>query len=237
VVPPTPGFEYGWPSGGTTESDVAFQFLFDESNTQIVDEIASITCAESGTPTYSQSVSGLYSSLSPGIQYTEAEYHEKNTPTTEADLDTTNGNVIEAWVKTDVDQNTGHTIIATKTNAAGEGWDFAVAEVASSNQYRFWAEASDTTAIVMTWTGGEAIKTADTTPSKVRLVLDWASSNEAELFINNLSQSTVSIGTLAGKTIGAQRVRIGRRGDNVRGLAGKLYEMRKSNNIVNDSGG
>jgi len=65
-------FDYGWPAGGTSEPNVAAQWTFDEGSGSIVDEVAALSLAQNGSPTYSQSASGPWSKLSPGIKFVRA---------------------------------------------------------------------------------------------------------------------------------------------------------------------
>jgi hypothetical protein len=69
------GYHYGWPSGGTSEPNVVAQWLFDEASGNIVDEVSGVALIPTGSPTYSQTITGDFASLSPGIRGYGAPTH------------------------------------------------------------------------------------------------------------------------------------------------------------------
>lgn len=79
-TPPVP-YDYGWPSGGTSESGVTAQWIFDEASGNIVDEVGGVTLVPAGTITYNVIVTDTWANLSPGCTIAAASRFNKNTDT------------------------------------------------------------------------------------------------------------------------------------------------------------
>lgn len=93
-------FEEGYPGGsGPTESNVAAQWLFDESSGSIVDEVSGVTLAANGSPQYGITKTGKFSHLNPWIRFDGSSYFYKDSATSELDLGT-NDAVFEFWFAT-----------------------------------------------------------------------------------------------------------------------------------------
>ena len=223
------GYHYGWPAGGTSEPNVVAQWIFDEASGNIVDEVTGITLAAVGSPTFTQTVTGLYAGISPGIAYPASTQHSNATP----DASTYPGTgdfTIEWWAST-----------TTATNGYTFAWIAAVGAKGVYNNTNFLTgvaaiavRSTDSTVVAknFTMTAGYA----DGNPHKFRLVCTRAAN--MELFQDGVSLGTQALTTLIGKTIEFEGMTLGGfTGSPTFEMDGTLYEWRLSLNATNNSGG
>lgn len=222
-------YNYGWPSGGTTESDVSLQFLFDESSGNLTDEVASVVATANGTLTYSQSVTGTFAGLSPGIALGSSGYFSKSTTTDEVKFGTGDG-TIEVTFSTTA---TGTQYIAASYESTyTRGWYFYVRE--SDGVMGVALVADDGTQSASNFNTG-ITDFADGEPHKLRLVVDR--SGNKELFFDEVSVGSSTVSTLSGKNVPAESFAMGSLygASKVVGLVGNFYEFRFSKNATNNS--
>jgi len=221
------GYEYGWPSGGTLESDVVAQWLFDEAAGNIVDEVVPTTLtAAGGAATYSQTLSGLYAGISPGIDFNNVAYFEKAGADANHDIGT-NDFTFEAWFRRD----DAARYAVMDTLGGGNGWDVEFLNSNSGEDVFLFLDPATQQSITIRMTS--AFNDGD--PHKARWVGDR--SGNAELFIDGVSQGTGDISGSDGEAITCGNLTVGARVGGLRPFNGVLYELRHSNNATNNSGG
>ena len=224
------GYSYGWPSGGTSESDVAAQWIFDEASGNITDEVNSIVLtARYGPMTYEVAATGAYAGLSPGISFpgnpTYGDF--KNTSPVAAVAVGTNDFVLETWIEIDTHVDSAR-LYKDMGNSGTTGIDFYWS---GSTQFTYQLKADDTTTVYGTFTIPN--NAGDSTPHKWRLAADR--SGNMEMFVDGTSMGTIDISGVDGKTISSYAPQIG---DDGFSLKSTLYELRLTiGNATNNSGG
>jgi hypothetical protein len=223
-------YAYGWPSGGSSESDVAAQWLFDEAAGDIVDEVASITCADAGTPTYSVLFAGsLFSALSPGITGGVGDSFSKAGAESALHMSTSDG--VTEFVA----------ILSSTPNGNDHIYDFRSGGKGSrmfyeSGNTRMWFVFVSEDATTVSGSISTVADLADDLPHKHRAVLDR--SGNIEYFVDGVSQGTLDMSTLDGKNIQCNAMVI--MSNDVKNLpwTGTAAELRFTiGNITNNSGG
>ncbi len=223
-------YDYGWPSGGTSESDVAAQFLFDEASGSIEDEVSGITCTVEGTPSFSEAAAGY--GFTPGVEYTTNDGHNKTSA--EATMVIGTGDAtIEYWFKA---KAAGVGVAYVFENyVAGTGGVYVYYKTnVSANQFMIKIVADDATTVTM----NNLFKTDinDDAWHKHRIVIDR--SGNLDFLLDGVSQKTASLATLVGKTIPCPKVIFGNSSAMTTNDAnGALAEWRLSLNATNNSGG
>jgi len=225
------GYTYGWPSGGTAESDVTAQWLFDEASGNIVAEVGSITLTQVGTPVYEVAATGAFAGVPPGIECTAGDGFTKAGQETALDPGTGNF-VIEMWWSGKTGSNTTGFIFDTRAAAAdNRGWTVYTQGHVSGN-LTFLGRTTDNTQIFNSINTG--VNFADDVPRKIRYVGNRAGS--LELFIDGTSYGTQSLATWSGKAVETHNAAAGCRLDGAVPMLGTLFEFRFSKNATNNSG-
>lgn len=233
-------YSYGSPTGAppcqTTELNVAAQWLFDEGSGNIVDEVGGVSLAASGIPTYSETASGDFSCLSPGISYNDFIEHRKLTATASLDIGTSDF-VIEEVFK-----------------YAGGAYDFArylwslmgqasataigcVGFRSSSTGFRCIFVADDTTTVDTTFTISATAYDDATTFHKARLKGDR--NGNWEFLLDGVSGGTAAMSAADGKAQTNAGIRLpGQFNGGGNSLNGTVLEYRLTvGNNTNNSGG
>lgn len=188
--------------GGDPAKNVKADFLFDESGSPIVDEINSISCAEAGNPTYSQSIGAPYASMTPGIAYdSTADSHNILTPQSVLDIGGTDHIVIE-W---GVVKTTGANPDYHWSFLAGSGnEDYGILAFASSTTVlRIFLKSEDGTSLSNDFT----VTAASSTPRLYQLYIERG--GNMELFEDGVSKGTASVTTLDSKIFTNEGLRLG----------------------------
>lgn len=89
-------YEYGWPAGGSSESGVTAQWLFDEASGSIVDEVSGLTLPAFGSITYQVAHDPPWTNLSPGVTMASGTRFYKNSDT--AALSPGTNAIVVEWV-------------------------------------------------------------------------------------------------------------------------------------------
>ena len=228
-----PAYDYGWPSGGTSEPNVAAQWLFDEGSGNIVDEVSGITLVAQGTPDYSQAITGSFAGLSPGIGLTATtERFVKGSA--EASLNLTGAFVIEAVVDHQTPADTNSYLFSTWDGVATDQQGVGILYNAVAKVLTLFMK-SETNVIVNSGFAG-AVDLNDG-PHKLRIAGTLGVS--AECFVDGVSKSSVSLATLSGETVAAHDVTAGGYAFSTNNTwGGDIYELRITvGNATNNSGG
>lgn len=222
---------YGYPAytGAGTQPNVDVQWIFDEGSGAIVDEVASVSLAVTGSPTFGVTASSPYSNLSPGITYSAGAYHKKNSATTQMDF--TNQHTVEAWFKSSVTTGTA-VFFDTEDNAFVDGAYCAWQKGTNNLQVRF--KATDTTTVTANITM-TATTYANGDLHKIRITINF--SGLLTVLVNGSSLGTADLSSLSGKTVDCATFTIGAFADGSSTFDGTFFEFRKSNNLTNNSGG
>ena len=224
-------YEYGWPSGGSAESDVWEQYLFDEGSGNLTGEANSLVLTAFGANiTYNVSASGAFSNLSPGIAYGVTSVHYSNNITPAINVGVSDF-TIEYWYK--------NTSVSDETYAFDMYNIGGTAAAAITVLHRNLSGRLDVT-IKDTDAAGSIMQFS--TPSsmndgnmhKIRIVADR--SGNCEVFYDGSSLGTSSI-AVASASIDANYMRMGGEGGAGLNFIGSLHEWRISGNITNNSGG
>ena len=185
------------------DSNVAVQWLFDESSGDIVDEVAGVTLADQGTMTYSvSSGTGLFANLGPGITTASGgNMFLKASDTNELDIGTGDF-TIEWWFKTT--QSTGTPML----------WEHDDEGAIRG----YYAQMDATTGVITTaWTGGGAGVNRSYTFTagwndgglhKLRLVGDRTAETLTAYF-DGVSLGSGDISAISGKSIQAGQASFG----------------------------
>lgn len=230
------GYQYGWPSGGTSESNVTFQLLFDESSGNITDEVGSVVLTAGGTNVYNQAVTGDYEDLSPGIlQDSSGDYFLKNTATSALSLGTGDA-TIEMWYKNNGTLGNAY-LLNAYNGTTTRGWA-VVFDSVGGGRLQWFAYADDGTAVFGNNGSGGAVELATGGPHKIRIVIN-RTTNLVTYYINgNQAGVTTNIAALSGKTISGHAAGVGAIvGATTVYIRGTIYEARFSQNATNNSGG
>ena len=229
------GYQYGWPSGGTSEPNVAAQWLFDEASGNIVDEVANITCTPTGTPNYNVDCSAYSTLMTPGVSLDALnEYWSKGA---DANLDFDLDDAVIEFVGS---------VSSTGTPALLYPFDFSVAADAlkgyacyfypafSQVVFRLVSEAPSMSSLIFTVVSSVYV---DDKFHKYRLAIDR--SGNAELFIDGTSYGSASVTATNGENIKCKAVKIlTREATGSYYWKGSMTELRITiGNATNNSGG
>lgn len=224
-------YHYGYPAYGAFEPNVVLQYLFDEASGNIVDEVAGITLIPDTSPTYNVTASAPFAGLSPGITYarTGTVRHKKN-PSTDIVIGTSDF-TIEIWFKTTA-SGTGSNYIFYHYDGVGGGVSGFFNT--TTNAWRWSVMADDLTTV----SSNIALPAGynDGNIHKIRAV--FTRSGNSVSYMDGVSFGTVSIASLAGKTISLTAlVFSGQVSASSLGFLGTLFEFRLSLNASNNSSG
>lgn len=188
-------YHEGYPAFGSSQPNVAMQFLFDEASGDVVDEVAALTCTAHGTPTYSQVFSGNFAGLTPGILFGDGKAFVN--AASGVALGTADG-VWECWYKATALANgrawyTSYSDFNTDTKGMQVYY-------ATGNKIAVWLKASDNTLVTSAITVTNPADLADGNVYKIRITITRAS--VCEVFVNGVSAGSFDIASgLSGKTI------------------------------------
>jgi len=234
-------YSYGWPSGGSSESDVVFQVLYNETSSPVVDVVQSFNIPCEGTPTFEQAATGPWAGLSPGIDFYSGRARDyTNTP--DADWAIGTSDFTFEWVmKLDSraplgapypiigfmkhDDARGIGVLAYRRNpsACYIRCSIITEDSTSVHANHFVDTLSDV------WVDGEIHK------------YRWTGDRDgsSELFVDGVTQGTTAVlAALDGKTIPVKAVQAAAdSGGGQPTFPGVLYESRVSKNLTNNSGG
>ena len=231
----TLAYDYGWPSGGTSEPNVAAQWLLDEASGNIVDEVANITCTPTGTPNYNVDCSAYSTLMTPGVSLDAInEYWSKGA---DANLDFDLDDAVIEFVGS---------VSSTGTPTLLYPFDFSVAADAAKGYmcyfypalsqvvFRLISEAPSTSSLIFTVVSSVYV---DDKFHKYRLAIDR--SGNAELFIDGTSYGSASVTATNGENIKCKAVKIlTREATGSYYWKGSMTEFRITiGNATNNSGG
>lgn len=228
VISPKGGekpYEYGWPSGGTSESGVVAQWICDEAAGNIVDETAGTTLVVTGAPTYSVSdLSGLWVGLNPGITYDGTCYHLG--AATAGMAVGTDDFVVECVAK--YAGGATRPPFSDAQNPTEKGWSIQ------------WNSATEFRLAIGTDAGAFATVTRtvpDTTGQAVKIRVTADRSGNGEVFIDGVSYGSSTLATVAG-AVSSYGPMIGGNRAGATKFNGTVYEARLSvGTLTNNSGG
>ena len=230
-------YSYGWPSGGTSEPNVAAQWLFDESAGDIVDEVSGVTAVPFGTNTYNQAASGSWAGLSPGILVSGGASNGFEKAAGDASLNIGIGDFTIEYVFSSTYNTNTQNVFDWRDNGPNYR-GIAILHTHSANQIGLTIKDELDNVNNGSWTVvGIDLDSGDV--RKVRITGERGSN--AELFVNigagDVSQGVVAI-TGAPGAFNCNKLVIGNRTDkpNNAVFGGTLYEYRVSHNSTNNSG-
>lgn len=250
-VPSVKGiYFYGYPHYGTSESNVAAQWIFDESSGAAVDKVSSISLTAGGSngPAYNVIQTGDFASLSPGCQFEARStaqssgyaYFAKGSA--ESTMNPGTGDfTLEMWLVCDdlgddADQENVQYIFSTqKSGASPVQGMYVYIDLNSATKFIVInLTADDSTTLSKTFIVTGALD-GDDLMHKLRFVADR--DGNLELFLDGTSEGTQALTTLDGKTIDGNDVIIGASLSLSESTHGSIYETRFSLNATNNSGG
>lgn len=211
----------GSPGGDT---NVAAWWKMDEASGDIVDEITSITLANTDAPTYGVSIGAPFAAFSPGITITTAGDTFKLVDTPAGLSIGTNDFTVE-WLEKSVAVG-ARGVFDTSNDGAGGGMEIYWGSGTVLNIDCYQAAGNS---FLSAWTVSSVL---DGAIRAFRATFDR--SGNSELFINNVSQGTVDISAGVAKTVGVTRVVMGGVGTGVVPLKGTISNWRLSLNLTNN---
>lgn len=235
------GYEYGWPSGGTEEPNVAAQWILDEASGNIVDEVNSISLGlfQSGTQTttYEVPATGDWALLSPGIKSegTSGGFMCFRAAANSAvDLGTSDF-VAETVMQLDTQTGIAAVYQDATTAAGSPGWYWNYRATSDSNcEIFFRADSLSFVGGVKTYTG--ASLPIDSEFHKFRLTGDR--DGNCVVYIDGVEALSFDISSLNGETISSRRISLMGRFNTANPLRGTMLEFRLTiGNATNNSKG
>jgi hypothetical protein len=210
------------------------QFLMSEGSGDIVDEIASVTLADNGSPTYSVAATGRFAGLSPGITTADSNYFQVAGTTTEGVIGTSDY-VLEAWYEKPSGSSIDYMISALDASASDRGYYLAYNH--TTGVVTHGVKSTADTSVTVTWTSAGA--GATTEPSKLRVYGDRDGDAVAVFDGEGLTAaSSADISSLDTETIPCEDLTIGAYHTGIAGFVGTIYEVRFTiGNLTNNSGG
>ena len=223
-------YSYGYPAAGLVESNVAAQFLFNVASGNLTDQVGgSEVLVVNSTPTFSQAVGGLHAGISPGILYdANTEYHRKGSASTVMSLGTSDFTV-EIWFSSTASADA--ILLTTRGWVSGDGYEVEILP-GSTSISSYW-QATDNTNVTSTKSYGAATP-LDGNPHKIRITGDR--NGNLTTYLDETSLGTTAFSGLDGKDLAADDITMGTAiGAGAKTLTGKLYEVRLSLNLTNNS--
>lgn len=244
---PVVAYDYGYPagSGGGTEPDVVAQWIFDEASGNILDQVGSVdlTPTQVGATSYIQYNAAIgyqsttYGGVSPGVFVLNRISNSWIFYSADTSLAVGTGDATFEWVAQYLPRNNAQadaTIYYSCNNSVLQGLYWYYDQCTTTPRFNFYIKASDGT--TLTSTTVLANNPFDFKVHKHRIVLNRA--GNAQYFIDGVSQATVSMAGLVGKTLPcSQLILMGATTSAVNTLAGTLFEFRQSANATNNSSG
>lgn len=229
---PSTIYQYGLPfgAGNSGSGSANLQFAFQESSGDIVDSVASVTCADTGTIDYAQTATGPYMNFK-GAKFTDnGEYFDLDAEVPEASLGT--GDFTIEWV-----QQLG---ITAQDSTVCYGYTGArhgfIQMLSSLPRTYFYFEATDGT--TSAWQQ-DISSPFDGLIHKHRLKATGRGTAQALLtyYIDGVSQGTAGFTGQNGKTIPCGRLTFGWNQAVAYKHDGTLYEYRITPTGTANSGG
>lgn len=220
-------YYYGYPAHGVSEPNVAEQWLFNVASGNLTGQVASTLLSVVGSPTFSVSAPARWGGIIPGITYAAGARHQKTTATSVMDF--TNQHVVELWFA--ITGTTG-TVVFWDTEDTSFVDGAYCAWQRSTNNLQTFFKATDTTTVQSDLTMSAATY-ADGNPHKIRLKINFSGNLEA--LVDGNSLGTTSLAALAGKTVNCDKMTVGAFADGSVPMTGTIFELRKSDNLTNNS--
>lgn len=224
------GYHYGYPAYGPSESNVSAQFLFNVASGNLTDLVGgSEVLVVNTTPTFNQTIGGLHAGISPGILYdANTEYHRKGSASTVMSAGTSDF-TLEIWFSSTAAGDA--MLVTTRGWVSGDGYEVEILPGSTSiNSY--W-QATDNTNVTSTKSYGAATP-LDGNPHKIRITGDR--NGNLTTYLDETSLGTTAFAALDGKDLAADDVTMAVAiGAGAKTLTGKLYEVRLSLNLTNNS--
>jgi len=226
------GYQYGWPSGGTSEPDVIEQFVFDVASGNLTGTVLGTTLTPTGSPTFEVDSSSYSPSMAKSIKYGSNLGHRVLSAQSAFDRAAGEDFTIE-WVARRPSTDTGFCASWSLNGAASTTAYGIIVYHLNATGLSFYFRVEDGSYVGADWT---IPNHADDTFHKYRLVADR--SGNAELFFDGVSKGTAAMASVNAKGTVNTAVRMGEQynsgGDN---WPGELVEWRMSGNLTNNSGG
>lgn len=228
----TPTYLYGYPTAQAAEPNVQVQWLFDEASGNCVDEIQGLSVSlRVGNATYNTAISNSYwAPVSPGVKYLvdiTRQYMWNTSLTTQLDVGATENITFETIFEL-YNVNASATII----NEGAAGLYLNLGSVSGKTRVTAVVISTDATTVSKSF---DITLLSNDTPYKLRWTINKG--GNSEIFINGVSLGTWDTSALNNKAIEPTRVVIGGPYSSVNAMSGTLFEIRKSLNLLNNSGG
>ncbi len=215
-----------------SEPNVLGQWLMDEASGAIVDKVAALSCAVTGTPTYNVLETGSFAGWSPGITYADAgtQKHLNGTPGTQFNLGASTNVTIElAFTKGAI---TGTRFLCSFYTDLGGGYHL---RLNSAGSVIFTLTASDLTSVAATY--NLPATWSDGKPHKIRAIGD-RTALLAKIYCDGLLLGTpTDLSILDGLTINGPSACIGNHPTASQSAGCTIWYVRVSGNTTNNCGG
>ena len=231
-------FDYGAPSGsgGDESSDnVVLQFLFDETSGSITDEVASQSLTTvNGTPSYNQSLSGVYENLSPEIVMNEASFEDAvSSPSWEIG---TSDFTWEFWYREINLGITSNVVIQFNQGAGGSERSYIDIQRPDATNVTLALRVYDGAGLLAVDFSTTYAAINNSSSNHFRIAVDRDNSSGAEGFLNGVSLGTANPTARQG-SVDSDVLAIGSLTGGSLGINGGLSETRLSLNATNNSYG
>jgi len=232
------GYEYGYPAGGSTESDVAVQYIFDEPYGVIYDEVSNFMLYSYNKMDYQYDTSSYSSDMEYGVKipYTGTYCFHRDGDQSTFDIGTSDATIELVYTNYQDLSDINMTVLDTteESDAITQGYRLNFNAYTNGISMIVWAE--DGTNSQGTWVVEDAFDEGD---HKIRIVLDR--SNVQALYYNGNWQTpwgfTPYMTAIANKQVKAHNVFVGSRPDYNYMARIVFNELRISLNDSNNSGG
>lgn len=214
------------------EPDVAAQWLMDEASGAVVDEVAALSCAVSGTPTYSVTAISSFAGWSPGITYADGgtQRHLNSTPGTQVELGVGGGTVELGFSFVNASSTSRFLVECGDASTGG----FFIRINPSTRQLFASIIGDDLTSV--TATGTMPVTWNNGSPHKVRASFD-RDSLLTRLFFDGLQLTVADLTPLDGVNVPGPRVSIGNTASGSLSCGCTIWYVRISKNSTNNCGG
>lgn len=192
-------YEYGHPSGGSEESNVAAQWIFDESSGSVVDEVNSISLAPGAATSmdYEQAVTGVWENLSPAMLGNSTVDYMVNA-SAQPDLDIGTGDAVIEFVMSTTSTDNTDTLFSCKDASNNKGYELKITGKNAALGWQFRATSEDETTLNANMTGSNSWN--DGSLHKLRLVLD-RTAGTVKIFLDGSEEVSGGVSGLAGKSL------------------------------------
>ena len=228
-----PIYEYGWPTKGVSQSNVAAQWLFNEASGNITDTVTSLVLTKQGSgQTYSvASPDTNHADLATGITFGASGYYKNASNQVQLNIGT-NHAVLEFWLIVPSTVTATGFIFDFSDGADTRGYYLAYQKAIDQVQLAFFGEDGSTLLANFT----SFIVLNDDLLHKWRIVIDRA--DAATIYIDGVQRGTTSISGAAAKVWNCYTPTLGASVAGGAKIKGTLYEARFTiGNKTNNSGG